>query len=780
VPRDIPVGNGSLLIAFDANYTIRDLYYPHVGKENHAMGNPSRFGVWTQEGFSWVNARDWKLALGYLDETLVTSVRAFHEKLGLQLTCNDVVDFEKDIYIRKVTVRNLRSDRREVRLFFHQDLSIMDSEVGDTVFYDAKLNCLVHYKGPRYFLISCSTEDVWGVREYAIGIKRHRGAEGTWRDAEDGALSGNPIAQGSVDSTIGISMEIPPFKASTAYYWIAVGNNYREVNALHDTLLSEKPQKIIDRTASYWWHWVNKEEFNFGNLPQDVVKLFKRSLLILMTQIDNGGAIIAANDSDIRQYAKDTYSYMWPRDGAMVSYALLKAGYTTKCRKFFDFCAGTVAPYNFCASVMIEDGFLLHKYNPDGSFGSSWHPWVKGDEIHVPIQEDETALILWVIWQYYDMYRRIDVIRPLYHSFIEKAADFLVNYRDEQTGLPLPSYDLWEERRGILSFTVATVYAGLMAAANFSDIFYQTEKAKIYRRAAEQIKMAIDRYLYSEEHNRFLRMIYPKKGGGYEIDATVDASLYGMFAFGVYDPDDSKVKNTMKAIEESLWVKTQIGGIARYESDSYQRVGDDNTVPGNPWIICTMWVAQYSIATAKSVKELEGVVTYLRWAVSHALPSGVLAEQINPFTGEPVSVSPLTWSHASMVQTVMQYLEKLQELHTCDRCGRSIFRYDREGRQQVRKYSRTQADIISGREHAQHLDQIKLKRNGENISVRIDQKQCVGCGICVVHSKGVMDIIDDKAKIIAEEATTWDIQSEFEKCCPLGAISVEKKHEDQA
>ena len=66
-----------------------------VGKENHALGNPCRFGVWTREGYSWVNAREWKLALGYMKETLVTNGRAFHERLGLQLTCNDVVDFRK-------------------------------------------------------------------------------------------------------------------------------------------------------------------------------------------------------------------------------------------------------------------------------------------------------------------------------------------------------------------------------------------------------------------------------------------------------------------------------------------------------------------------------------------------------------------------------------------------------------------------------------------------------------------------------------------------------------
>ena len=36
MPRDIPVGNGNFLIAFDSDYQIRDVYYPYVGLENHA------------------------------------------------------------------------------------------------------------------------------------------------------------------------------------------------------------------------------------------------------------------------------------------------------------------------------------------------------------------------------------------------------------------------------------------------------------------------------------------------------------------------------------------------------------------------------------------------------------------------------------------------------------------------------------------------------------------------------------------------------------------------
>jgi GH15 family glucan-1,4-alpha-glucosidase len=41
--RDIPVGNGSLLVTFDADYRIRDIYFPHVGQENHTAGHPCRF-----------------------------------------------------------------------------------------------------------------------------------------------------------------------------------------------------------------------------------------------------------------------------------------------------------------------------------------------------------------------------------------------------------------------------------------------------------------------------------------------------------------------------------------------------------------------------------------------------------------------------------------------------------------------------------------------------------------------------------------------------------------
>jgi len=51
----------------------------------------------------------------------------------------------------------------------------------------------------------------------------------------------------------------------------------------------------------------------------------------------------------------------------------------------------------------------------------------------------------------------------------------------------------------------------------------------------------------------------------------------------------------------------------------------------------------------------------------------VLAEQIHPETGAPLSVSPLTWSHSTFVECVMSYLAKTAELRRCEKCGSSTF-----------------------------------------------------------------------------------------------------------
>ena len=147
MPRDIPVGNGSLLVNFDQTYQLRDLYWPHVGQENHTSGHPSRFGVWVDGQFHWVHDDGWQRTLDYAHDTLVTQVTLHHPDLALRLVCQDVVDFHEDLYLRQIVVHNEADREREVRLLFTQDFHISGHEVGDSAYYEPERGAVLHYKG---------------------------------------------------------------------------------------------------------------------------------------------------------------------------------------------------------------------------------------------------------------------------------------------------------------------------------------------------------------------------------------------------------------------------------------------------------------------------------------------------------------------------------------------------------------------------------------------------------------------------------------------------------
>jgi len=643
--RDIPVGNGSLLVTFDDKYQIRDIYFPHVGQENHTEGFPFRFGVWVEGGeFSWIFSDDWTRELRYKKETLVTDVKLINEKLGLEIVSNDTVASHENIFLRRVRVTNLYDTAREVRIFLHQDFRIYENKIGDTAFYDPESLALVHYKKHRYFLINTAPH----FDNFTTGRKAFQTSEGTWRDAEDGHLHGAAITEGSVDSTIGIYLNLAARETKDFYYWICAATEHTEVCRLNQFILEQTPQKLLSYTENYWRAWVNKNNTDFGDLSPEIIELYKRSLLVMRTQIDNDGAILAANDSDVTTRATDHYSYLWTRDGALVARALDFADYPFLTRKFF----------KLCGEIVSKEGYFLQKYNADGTVASGWHAsWDNSNKKKlVPIQEDETALVLWALWEHYEKFRDIEFMHKLYQPLVVRCADFMTEFRDEKLKLPKPSWNLWEDRNGIHTFTCSTVVGGLRAAAKFSRLFGEDIRAFKYEQAADEIIEAMRKHLYSEKLGRFLCALNFHDDEQFEIDASVDASLFGIFYFGTFCADDRLVVNTMRAVEKKLWINTECGGVARFEEDGYMRV--NKFVVGNAWFICTLWLADYRIAAAKKPEDLKGALEILEWTAKRALPSGVLAEQVNPETGEAVSVSPLTWSHSTFVATVITYLQK--------------------------------------------------------------------------------------------------------------------------
>jgi len=651
--RPLVFGNGSVTVGLDKYALIRNYCYPYVGKEDHVKGHHHRIGFWVDGDVRWLHEdQGWKGSPKYRKDTLVGDSVFVNPDLGIEVTLVDAVHYEKNIYFRKIIVKNLKNKKRKVKLFLNQHFHIAGDNVGDTAFYEPYNKCIVSYKGHRYFLINgCHGKE--GISQYATGAADEGDKIGTWVDGNDGSLSGNPIEHGSVDSTIGFDFDVAPNGSETVHYWICTGKKMGEVRRLNDFVIQKTADKLIEDTARYWNKWVNRPKFDFYGLDDAIVDLFKRSLLIVRTHTNSNGAIMAAIDSDIMDKKQDTYNYMWPRDGALISRSLDKSGYTEMTDEFFEFCAEMVS----------NEGYLFHKYLPDKSVGSSWHPWIHEGQIQLPIQEDETALVLDALWKKFKRYKNEKLVGSLYPTFIKKAADFLVSYRDQTTKLPKPTYDLWEEKLGIHTFTCCTVYAGLMAAHNLANSFRKRKDAVTYLNAANEVKEAILTHLYNPKTKIFVKRLY-WENGQLKKDNTIDISTaYGLFEFNVLDIDDPRMEDTMNKTMSELYSQGKTGGVLRYKNDYYFRTREDSD--GNPWFIATLWLAEYHIAKARTFEDLKPAIDIFNWVVKNSFESGALSEQLNPDTGEPLSVSPLTWSHAGFIIAIIKYLDKLKKLGVC-------------------------------------------------------------------------------------------------------------------
>lgn len=658
MPKSLSLGNGNILVCTDKRAQVRDFYFPYVGLENHVGGHYiHRVGVWVDSQLNWFDHSNWDIKIRSADESLLGETTAKNNALGVTVNFSDIVYNEKNIFLREVKVTNDSDRKRTVKVFFAHEFEIYESHRGDTAYFDPINHVIIHYNGKRVFLINGLSEK-GSFDDFTAGIFKIEGKEGSFKDAEDGVLSKNLIEHGPSDSVVGFYLDMDAHESKTFYYWVLAGESIKEALALNAYTLEKTPEHLLRTTRDYWHAWVNKYNFTFYGLTQGEISLFKKSLLLIRTHADNHGAIIASADSDMLQNGRDTYSYMWPRDGAFSAMAFDMAGDFNVSERFFD----------FCDHVLTDDGYFMHKYRPDESLGSSWHPWMRNGKIELPIQEDETALVLIALWRHYADSKDLEFIEKVYSSLVKRAADFMVGYRDPITRLPKASYDLWEEKFGIHTFTSASVYGALVCAAKFAKLLGKEKSEHIYTTAAFEIRQSILNYLYDEKDGIFVKMINVNEDGTIFYDRTLDmSSLYGIFAFGVLDVDDARLTRMVKQVEERILVKTAIGGIARYEGDIYFR--DTAGVPGNPWIITTLWLAQYYIAIAKKESDFREVHKWLEWTAKYAGLSGVLSEQLHPYTGEQISATPLTWSHSEYIMTIVKYLDKLEELGICLKCN---------------------------------------------------------------------------------------------------------------
>lgn len=641
--RPVVLSNGQMFIGLNEQGLVHDFYYPYVGLENLTTSRSMhhKIGVWVDDTFSWTDDGSWQLEVLFEADALISDIAMKNEALGVTLYLQDTIDCLQNIFLRKVTVVNEHTKKRQVRLFMHQVFQISRSGRSDTALYVPDSNYILDYKGRFCLAVGGIQEDGQSFDQYAVGNYGIEGKAGTFMDAEDGELSNNPVEHGGVDSVIRFSLSIAGRKSKTVDYWIVAASSQNDAQEVHDILMQAgEVDKRLHETRLNWQQWLNPNDGQLATLPERERLAVQKSLLIIKAHSDSRGSILASGDSSIYNFGRDYYCYCWPRDAAYALWPLIRTGHFDEARQFF----------LFARDVMHPDGYMMHKYQPDRAIGSSWHPLVHNNNRELAIQEDETACMLFMTHELYEASGDALYVQNLYHSFIVPCADFLSLYIDKETGLPHASYDLWEQLFATFTYTVCTVIAGLEAAAKLAKVADDPSNAVKWQRSADAIRANLDELCHPDG---FFRKSFLLEDGDRKYDDAMDiANMYGPFMFAKLPLSDERMKRTVEKVEQDIFNKGPIGGVIRYWGDDYFLA--KTPYGGNPWIVGTLWLAQFYISANREDEARK----LIDWALDRQQPSGVLSEQFDPENGSPLGVAPLVWSHAELVNTILDFYNK--------------------------------------------------------------------------------------------------------------------------
>ena len=640
--RPVVLSNGQLFVGLDEQGLVHDFYYPYVGLENltTARSSQHKIGVWVDDQFRWTDDGSWQISVNFEADALISDIRLQSEALGITLQLQDFVDPDYNALIRRVHVINDHEQEREVRLFMHQVFEISRAGRSDTALYVPEAHYVLDYKGRYSLLIAGKHQDGTPFDQYAVGNYGIENKAGTFKDAEDGVLSDNPVEHGGVDSVLRFRLQLPAHAAETVDYWVVAASSQSDAEATHNLYNDTPMEERLRRTRQYWQSWLGTSHDKLAQLPDELRIPLQKSLLVIKAHCDDRGSVLASGDSSIYNYGRDYYCYCWPRDAAYALWPLIRLGHFDEAKSFFAFARDTMHP----------DGYLMHKYQPDRAIGSTWHPLIHGRHAELAIQEDETAAVIFMIREYLQASGERTYVENLYHSFVEPCANFLTQFIDEATGLPHASYDLWEQVFLMTTYSTAVTIAGLEAAAQLATTFEHPAEAARWQKVAAGIKEHLSGLLTEEGYFSRGALL---ENDTFNINTTVDiASLYGPFMYARLSLDDPRMQATLHEVEQKLLNTGPVGGVIRYPGDDYFL--HKPQYGGNPWIVCSLWLAQYYLASGRR-QEAEGL---LQWALDRSLPSGVLSEQFDPEDGTPIGVAPLVWSHAELVNTILD-LHKL-------------------------------------------------------------------------------------------------------------------------
>lgn len=360
------------------------------------------------------------------------------------------------------------------------------------------------------------------------------------------------------------------------------------------------------------------------------------------------------------------YHLIWPRDLVEVAGGLLAGGATH-------------------ASLSVLH-YLRLAQEPDGHWLQNM--WLDGSAYWEGLQLDETALpILLTNMLFHHGVIDKDGLEA-FMPMVRNAVQFLV-----KSG-PCSEQDRWEENAGYSPFTLATVIAALLAAADMVEMHGEKKVARYLRETADTWNDNIEPWTYVTDtelstelgiDGYYVRIAPPNVGEtptldddvilikniAYQADMLsmriVSPDALALVRFGLRRADDPRILNTIKAIDALLKVETPMGELwHRYNHDGYGEHADgspfNGTGIGRGWPLLTGERAHYELAAGNKQRAAK----LLSDMGNFSNEGGMIPEQIwdqedipekELYFGKPAgSAMPLVWAHS-------EYMKVCRSLH---------------------------------------------------------------------------------------------------------------------
>jgi GH15 family glucan-1,4-alpha-glucosidase len=383
----------------------------------------------------------------------------------------------------------------------------------------------------------------------------------------------------------------------------------------------------LDGTISTWRSWSRLHQRYTG--PWEDLVHHSGRVLQALTYAPTGAICAAATTSlpeEVGGARNWDYRYAWARDASFTVEALWVAACPDEADAFFAYMAASAAQLCQGADLQIMFGVGGEHDLTERELGhlAGWRdsrPVRVGNGAWTQRQLDVYGELLSAAAWLPDIVERSD---PGTKAFLGSLADTAAERWTE------PDQGIWEIRGEPQHFLYSKLmcWVALDRAITLAPLLGATDRVPKWASTRDEIAEAIVEQGWSEDAQAYAQAL-----GSDDLDA----SALMVPIVGFLNPRDPRVLSTLDAIEERL--TDDRGLVFRYLAPD-GLPGDEGT-----FLLCTFWLAQ-ARALAGQVEQATAV---FERAVVYVNDVGLLAEEVDPATGELLGNFPQAFSHVGLV-----------------------------------------------------------------------------------------------------------------------------------